>query len=132
MRRSEGAGSLRIFISYALENQELARRLKVDLQRYGMEVFVDFDGIIPGESLPARINNGLEWCNTLVLLWSEHAARSHYVSAEWAAAFHAGRRIIPCKLDGTHLPTLLAHLLYVPFSNYKLDYPKLCKACARQ
>lgn len=128
MARLDDAKSSRLFISYATENQDVARRLQFDLQRDGVEVFVDFDRIIPGESLPARINAGLGWCDTLVLLWSEHAAKSYYVAEEWETAFHLQRRIIPCLLDNTALPPLLSRRMYLTFYKYDDDYPKLCKA----
>jgi len=47
--------SPKAFISYAWTNQFLARRLQSDLQRDGVEVFVDYQKIAGGASLPARI-----------------------------------------------------------------------------
>ncbi len=58
----------KIFISYAWENKPLARQLQRNLQRDGVEVFVDYEKITGGDSLPARISAALDWCDTLILL----------------------------------------------------------------
>jgi hypothetical protein len=118
----------RVFISYAWEYQPLAKQLQADLQRDGVEVFVDYEKITGGDSLPARISAALEWCNTLILLWSAEAAQSYYVAQEWESAFHLQKRIIPCVLDGTVLPALLRGRLYLNFSSFEWGYVQLCHA----
>ncbi len=128
MTRRRHAKPQRIFISYARENHSLAHRLQANFQRDGFRVFVDFAKIKFGDSLPERINAGLKECDTLVLLWSKHAAESYYVKAEWEAAFHLRRRIITYVLDNTELPPLLSRSLYLIFSDYKTAYRKLRNA----
>ena len=125
MTRRQHAKPQRIFISYAYENRSLARRLHANLQRDGFRVFVDYAKVEIGNSLPREINAGLRWCDTLLLLWSQHAAESYYVMAEWEAAFNLQRRIIPFVLDHTELPPLLSRSLYLIFSDYKTAYRKL-------
>jgi hypothetical protein len=78
----------KVFISYAWKNQPVAKQLQRDLQRDGVEVFVDYEKISGGDSLPARISAALDWCNTLILLWSADSAESYYVKQEWTSAFH--------------------------------------------
>lgn len=128
MKKNQNTNSRRVFISYAAENMAYARRLYNDLQRAGVDVIVDFIDFEPGKSVPEQINEALNWCDTLILLWSEQAVKSRYVIAEWQAAFHLHRRIIPCLLDGTMLPPLLSYCLYIVFDDYHTGYPKLCKA----
>jgi len=118
----------KIFISYAWKNQTIAKRLQSDLQRDGVEVFVDYEKISGGDSLPERISAALEWCNTLVLLWSADSAQSYYVSQEWTSAFHLQKRIIACVLDGAPLPALLAGRLYLNFTPYETGYAQLCRS----
>jgi hypothetical protein len=117
----------KVFISYAWKNQPIAKKLQRDLQRDGVEVFVDYEKITGGDSLPARISAALDWCNTLILLWSAEADQSYYVSQEWESAFHLQKRIIPCVLDGTALPALLRSRLYLNFSSYQDGYAQLCR-----
>lgn len=128
MKQFQKAKSPRVFISHALEDMIQTKRLYYDLQRDGIDAFVDFACIKPGDPLLMRINEGLEWCDTQILLWSEHAAKSRWISVEWQTAFKLQRRIIPILLDDTELPSILSCLLYLSFGNYDEDYPKLCKA----
>jgi hypothetical protein len=74
-----------------------------------------------------RISAALDWCDTLVLLWSADAAQSYYVKQEWESAFHLQKRIIPCVLDGAALPALLRSRLYLNFSPYDDGYAQLCR-----
>jgi len=118
----------KIFISYAWKNQPTAKRLQSDLKRDGVEVFVDYEKITGGDSLPERISAALDWCNTLVLLWSADSAESYYVKQEWTSAFHLQKKIIACVLDGKKLPALLSGNLYLNFSPYETGYGQLCRS----
>ncbi|GEM_PF-1252142 len=120
--------SPKVFISYAWKNQPLAKQLQKDLRRDGVEVFIDYEKITGGDSLPDRISAGLDWCNTLVLLWSAEAAQSYYVSQEWTSAFHLKKKIVPCLLDDTALPALLRGKLYLDFASYETGYAALRRA----
>jgi hypothetical protein len=122
----------KVFISYAWKNQPIAKQLQGDLQRDGVEVFVDYEKITGGDSLPARISAALDWCNTLILLWSAEAVQSYYVSQEWESAFHLQKRIIPCVLDGTLLPALIRKQRYLNFSSYQDGYAQLCRTLGVQ
>ena len=128
MSNPDNNTSPKVFISYAWENQPVAKQLQRDLQRDGVEVFVDYEKISGGDSLPARISAALDWCNTLVLLWSVDSADSYYVSQEWESAFHLHKRIVPIVLDGTQLPALLRARLYLDISSYATGYKQLCRA----
>lgn len=110
--------SPKIFISYAWENQATTKQLQQVLQAAGAEVFVDYTGIQGGESLPTRISQALDWCDTLILLWSLTAANSHWVELEWTSAVALNRRLIPCKLDETPLPKILWGKRYLELKNF--------------
>jgi hypothetical protein len=111
-----------------MEEPARAKQLQRDLQRDGVEVFVDYEKITGGNSLPDRISAALDWCNTLILLWSADSAESYYVKQEWTSAFHLQKRIIACVFDGTALPALLRGRLYLNFSPYETGYPQLCRS----
>lgn len=106
----------KVLISYAWENQSIAKSVYDEIKRAGIRVFADFIDIDEGTSVPTRISEGLKWCNTLVLLWSSDAAKSTYVEMEWGAALHLEKRIIACVLDKTELPAILQSLHYANFS----------------
>ncbi len=117
----------KVFISYAWKNQAVAKRLQSDLQRDGVEVFVDYQQMLPGQSLPKRISDALKWCNTLVLLWSAGSEQSYWVTLEWENAIALRKQIIPCLLDNTELPAVLTRTLFLDFSNYESGYAELCR-----
>ncbi len=106
----------RIFISHAWEDKALVRQLEKALADAGAEVWVDHAGIRGGDNLPKRINDALAWCNTLLLVWSKAAEDSHWVELEWTNAISLRKRIIPCPIDKTPLPPILANKAYVDFS----------------
>ncbi|MGH7453871.1 MAG: TIR domain-containing protein, partial [bacterium] len=114
----------KIFISHAHENKPLVRRLEQELQATGAEVWVDHSGVRLGENLPENISKALAACNLFLLIWSNAASASHWVKLEWTSALSLQKTIIPCCLDETALPALLASLLYVDFRNEELGISK--------
>jgi tetratricopeptide (TPR) repeat protein len=121
----------KIFLSHSWDNKPLVQRLEQELQAAGAEVWVDHAGVRAGDNLPEKVSQALEWCDTFVLVWSETAAKSRWVTAEWTSAFSRGKLIIPCCLDQTALPALLANLLYVDFSNVEQGVARLREAVQR-
>ncbi|MGH7451775.1 MAG: TIR domain-containing protein [bacterium] len=118
----------RIFISHAWEDKALVRRLEKVLTDAGAEVWVDHAGIRGGDNLPERINDALEWCNTLLLVWSKPAKASHWVKLEWTNAISLRKLIIPCPIDGTPAPPIMANTAYVDFSDEKKGVRELLQA----
>ncbi len=119
---------LKIFISHSWEDKPLVRRLEKELQAAGAEVWVDHEGIRGGDNLPERISEALEWCNTLVLVWSKTASQSRWVKLEWTNAISLERAIIPCRVDNATLPAILAHKAYVAFSDIEAGLAQLLQA----
>ncbi|MDZ7309912.1 MAG: TIR domain-containing protein [candidate division KSB1 bacterium] len=117
MAKSQKTESPRIFISHAWEDKALVRRLEAELKAAGAEVWVDHAGIRGGDILPEHISIALDWCNTLLLIWSKAAASSHWVKLEWTNAITLKKRIIPCPIDKTPLPSILASTAYIDFAN---------------
>lgn len=69
----------RVFISHTWEEKDkaLTHVLEDALRQAGAEVWVDHAGIRGGDNLAKQINDALDWCNTLVLVWSKAAKASH-------------------------------------------------------
>lgn len=105
----------KVFISHAWENKPVVRQLEERLRAAGAEVWVDHVGIRGGDSLPKRISDALEWCDTLVLVWSEVSRASEWVALEWENAISLKKAIIPCLLDQARLPGIMARMAYISF-----------------
>jgi hypothetical protein len=128
MSRFDKNGAKRIFISHAWEDKSLARHLEDKLRATGAEVWIDHVGIRGGDNLPEQISEALEWCNTLLLLWSNAACQSRWVNLEWTNGIALEKRIIPCSVDGTKLPAILANKAYIDFGDLNEGVGKLLHA----
>ncbi|MDZ7331147.1 MAG: toll/interleukin-1 receptor domain-containing protein [candidate division KSB1 bacterium] len=118
----------RVFISHSWHDNDIARKIAEYIKRDGAEIWIDYARISGGESLPDRISEALEWCDVLVLVWSQSAANSYYVKLEWQSALDLKKRIIPCILDDTKRPAILRGFLYIDFQNFDHGYNELCRA----
>lgn len=102
-----------MFISHNSADKATARALATLLVEQGQNVWFDEWEIRPGESIVGGIEEGLQTATAFVLLWSEAANSSNWVSAEVRAILrrridHHGLLIIPLMLDSSPLPTLIA------------------------
>jgi len=118
----------KIFISHAWEDKTIVRRLEAELQTAGAEVWVDHSGVRGGDNLPKRISEALAWCDTVLLIWSEAASKSHWVELEWTNALSLRKTIIPCLVSQVQLPALLANVLYVDCRDFADGFKQLRKA----
>jgi Flp pilus assembly protein TadD len=103
------------FISHSSKNLSVALSLEQSLASAGIRVWVDHENLRAGGLLLDALQEALAHSRNLVLLWSKPASTSRYVSAEWQAAFHLEKGIIPCRLDNTDLPPFLLRLLFCDF-----------------
>ena len=108
---------MHVFISYNQADAEIAVALATQLRLVGTDVWLDAWEIKPGDSIPGRVNQALEYVDTVVVVWSASASASRWVGAELEAALARGAgdqlRAIPVALDDTPLPPLLSSLKWV-------------------
>jgi TolB-like protein len=92
-----------VFISYAREDEAIARRLAKAFQSDGLSVWWDAD--LPAHRAYSEIiERNLEEARAVVVLWSKTAAKSQWVRAEADFARNAGK-LVQAQLDG-RLPPL--------------------------
>lgn len=118
----------KVFISHSWKDNDISRKIARYLKQDGAEIWIDYARIKPGEGLPDRIGEALEWCDTLVLVWSKSAADSYYVGLEWQSALDLQKSIIPCIIDETKRPAILRGFLYIDFNNFDRGYQQLFQA----
>jgi hypothetical protein len=109
---------MKVFLSHNKADKRAAREFAAVLALEGIDVWFDEWTISAGDSIVGSIEQGLRQSSHLLLLWSKHAKRSKWVTAELRAALvrslSKGKiRIIPICLDGTPLPPLLRDLKYI-------------------
>lgn len=125
-----------VFLSHSAKDKSVVRTLAERLQTDGLKVWFDEWVLKPGDSIPAKIEDGLEHSHVLVLCMSANAFGSDWAQLE-AGTFrfrdplNKERRFIPLRLDDTPITGSLAQFLYIDWRlEYReQEYAKLLVAC---
>ena len=91
-----------VFISYASEDRERARKLATELEARGWSVWWDRN-IIVGQAFDQVIEHELETAKCVVVLWSKDSILSEWVKNEAAVAAERGV-LVPALIDNVKLP----------------------------
>ncbi len=115
----------RVFIAYAHADAAVARRLAVALEKRGVTVWLDEKEVRIGDSIPHQIGAGLSSSDFVCLLLSKASKNRPWVEREYSVALSLQLdskthkpRILPIRLDGSELPTLLSSVLAADFSTH--------------
>lgn len=119
-RLTQGIGK-KVFISHSSKDKQFARWLSVDLANRGHDPWLDEWKIRAGESIPSKISEGIEQCEFILVVLSEHAISSNWVEREWQAKYWAevsnGQvSVIPILLRECEVPVLLRTKKYADFT----------------
>jgi WD40 repeat protein len=125
-----------VFLSHSAKDKTVVRTLAERLRADGLRVWFDAWEIEPGESIPAKIEDGLERSRVLVLCMSAHAFGSDWTQLEsgtfrFRDPLNIERRFIPLRLDRAPIKGSLAQFLYIKWqkADREQEYPKLLEAC---
>ena len=116
---------MRIFISHSWRDKTTADQLASDLKGVA-EVWQDIEQLKPGDQIQPTIDAALAEMDLVVLLWSEHAARSKNVKAEVDTTRRLGKTLIPCLVDDVPLRKELEGTMAVEFDTYVAGFGRLC------
>lgn len=131
------ASTIRIFISYSSKDVDHAKHIAIDLSRKGHSVWLDQWTITAGDSVPARIVEGIESCDAVVVILSPNSVTSGWVEREWQAKYwdEVERNmtlVIPVLLRECAIPTLLRTRKYADFrTSYQTGLEELNDAVKR-
>ena len=124
-----------VFLSHSSKDkpavQELAQRLQAD----GLRVWLDEWEIKPGDLIGLQIEKGLEQSRTLILIMSQNAFASEWVTLERHTVLfrdptNKDRRFIPLLLDQTDIPDILKQFAYVDWREpTDQQYARLLASC---
>ncbi|MFN0067982.1 MAG: toll/interleukin-1 receptor domain-containing protein [Limisphaerales bacterium] len=93
-----------VFLSHSAKDKAVVRPLAERLRKDGVKVWLDEWMLKPGDSIPAKIEEGLERSRVLVLCMSAHAFGSDWAQLE-AGTFrfrdplNKERRFLPLRRD---------------------------------
>lgn len=110
-----------VFISHSSKDKQFAKWISVDLRNIGHKVWLDEWAILVGESIPKKIEVGIEECDFLILVLSDHAVKSHWVEREWHAKYWDEVEkdkvyILPALKEQCEIPSLLKSKRYADFT----------------
>jgi len=93
-----------VFLSHSARDKGVVRELAERLRNDGLKVWFDEWGIKPGDSIPAKIEEGLENSRVLVLCMSANAFVSDWAQLEagtfrFRGPLNKDRCFIPVRLD---------------------------------
>ena len=125
-----------VFLSHTSKDKPAVRELAERLRADGLRVWFDEWLLKPGDSIPAKIEDGLERSRVLVLCMSAHAFGSDWPQLESSTfrfrdPLNHDRRFIPLRLDDAPIQGSLAQFLYINWlpQAREQEYPKLLEAC---
>jgi hypothetical protein len=124
-----------VFLSHSKRDEPVVRDLARRLRGRGLRVWFDGWEISPGDSIPSRIEAGLEGSAVLVLCVSKHSLGSDWATLEsqtfrFRDPLNRKRRFIPLRLDDAPLKGSLAQFLYIDWRNPDdYEFERLVRAC---
>ncbi|HLB72516.1 MAG TPA: toll/interleukin-1 receptor domain-containing protein [Sedimentisphaerales bacterium] len=125
-----------VFLSHSSQDKPLVHDLAERLKADGLRVWFDQWQIRPGDSIPHKIEEGLERSRVLVLCMSANAFASDWATLEsqtfrFRDPLNKDRRFIPLRLDEAHIKGSLAQFLYIAWltGNRDQEYHKVLEAC---
>jgi hypothetical protein len=107
-----------VFLSHSAKDKMIVREIAERLRKDGLKVWFDELVLRPGDSIPAKIEEGLEHSRVLVLCMSANAFGSDWAQLE-AGTFrfrdplNKERRFIPLRLDDAPIKGSLAQFFYI-------------------
>jgi hypothetical protein len=110
-----------VFLSHNSVDKHWVIKLKDDLQRYGVSVWLDKDEIRPGDLFAQALEEGLENSQTMALVVSSEGMASGWVKEEYYHALSLAQgkqsrlQLIPVMLRDAELPGFLAGRNWVDF-----------------
>jgi hypothetical protein len=107
-----------VFLSYSAKDKAVVRDVAKRLKKEGLRVWFDEWVLKPGDSIPAKIEEGLERSRVLVLCMSANAFGSDWAQLESSTfrfrdPLNKERRFVPLRLDNTPIKGSLAQFLHI-------------------
>ena len=109
-----------VFLGHNSNDKLLARRLAKDLSYAGVTVWVDEAGIKLGDSLLAKIEDGIKGSDYLAVILSLHSIDSSWVQRELRIALMkeiegCNIAVLPLLYQDCEMPAFLSDKLYADF-----------------
>jgi TIR domain len=106
------AGDLSVFISYGPDTKSRAQQLTEALERQGIEAWVDFKDLQPGQRWKDELERAIGAARWVLILLGSGNRASAWQEAEWRTALaqsweDSGKRLLPVLFGETEAPPFL-------------------------
>jgi hypothetical protein len=125
-----------VFLSYSSKDKAVVRDIAERLRADSVRVWFDEWELKSGDSIPVKIEEGLESSRLLVLCMSKNMFGSEWAKYEsytfrFRDPLNRDRRFIPLRLDEAPIKGGLAQFLYIDWlsADRKNEYLKLLESC---
>src|SRR3954466_906732 len=125
-----------IFLGHSFTDKAVVRPIAERLRNEGLKVWFDEWVLKPGDSIPAKIEEGLDHSRILVLCMSANAFGSDWAQLEsqtfrFRDPLNKQRRFIPLRLDDAPIKGSLAQFHYINWllEDREQEYAKLFAGC---
>jgi hypothetical protein len=127
---------VRVFISYSQKDAGFVRQLANDLKAFGVHIWVDYIELRVGDSLLARIHEGINEAQYFAVVISENSINSNWVQHELEAAVNREITIkkivvLPLVLGRCPVPSFLEGKYYAEFTDRSSYLVGLAKVLTR-
>ncbi len=128
---------IKIFISYATEDYEIAKRLYDDLKREGISPWLDKEDLLPGQNQEATIRNKIRESSYFYVLISKnsvseigHIQKQQKFALNLFNQFPSNKIfIVPVRLDDTEpIDEELRNLHWADLSDYEKGFKQILKS----
>jgi hypothetical protein len=103
-------------VNYSSEDKYVVQLIERAFAVAGVQAWIDRSVLKGGQRFAAEIEAAILQSDAVVVLTSASAAQSDWVRREVEHGVRNGKRIIPCRLDRTPLPSFVAEFHCVDFT----------------
>src|SRR4029077_8156836 len=103
-----------LFISYCRHDSDAANALAETLSNAGLSVWLDRKAIQEGAAFDTQIEEAIAQTRAVIVIWSEHSVKSHWVRAEAAYALGT-RKLLPISIDQSEPPLQFMQIQTIDF-----------------
>src|SRR5271157_1711622 len=128
----------KVFLSYTHSDRRFVDKIAKDLIRTGIDVFLDKQEILPGDSIVDKIDEALGTSDFLLVAISHQSVKSKWVRHELNSALmrELDRKlitVIPLRVDDADVPSVLLDRKYLDFRhNYRQSFNELVAALLKR
>jgi len=106
-----------IFLSYSRRDSSTVQTLTAALAEKGLSVWIDRSSIEEGDAYDTQIEDAIAQTRVVIVVWSQHSVKSHWVRAEAAYAL-SKHKLLPIAIDKSEPPLQFHHIQSIDFDGW--------------